>query len=124
MTNAFTQKEPLKGAAAVRTSGYRRCLDPSLGAGTGSRPARRWCAQVEDFLQKVAELQEAVRRLRSIREAEEELDTWFQVQTTVKLPPAAKTSPSSTHRRRGGGAIMKGNGSLQQQGPEGGRDFP
>ena len=45
---------------------------------------------MEDLLQQVAELQEAVRRLRSIREAEKELDSWFQVQSAVDLQPTAK----------------------------------
>ena len=45
---------------------------------------------MEDLLQQVAELQEAVRRLRSIREAEEELGSWFQAQSAVEPQPMAK----------------------------------
>jgi len=58
-----TQMELLKGEAAVQTSDCRNCLDLSSGAGTGSRPACKRCAQVEDLLQQVTELEEAVRRL-------------------------------------------------------------
>lgn len=38
---------------------------------------------MEDILQQAAELQEVVRRLHNIREAEEELDSLFQVQPAV-----------------------------------------
>jgi len=58
----------------------------------------------EDLLQPVAELQEAVRRLRNIREAEEVLDSWFQAQSAVDLQPTAKQQKNShagTHRREG-----------------------
>lgn len=68
----------------------------------------------------MAELQEVVRRLCSIREVEEELDTWFKhsLQRThsQKLP--------HQHRQKGLGPILQRNGSLQWQGHEGGRDFP
>ena len=63
VANASTQKDLLKGQAAVQTSDCRKCLDPSPEAGTGSRPACNRCAQVEDLLQQVTELEEAVRRL-------------------------------------------------------------
>ena len=90
VTDASMQTELPKGEAAVQTSGCRECLDLSPGAGTGSRPACKRCAQVEDLLQQVAELQEAVRRLRNIREAEKELDSWFQVQSAADPQPTAK----------------------------------
>ena len=70
VADASTQTELLKGEAAVQASGCRMCPDLSPGAGTGSRPACKRCAQVEDILQQVAELQEVVRRCRDIREAE------------------------------------------------------
>ena len=56
---------------------------------------------MEDLLQQVAALQEAVRRLRNIREAEKELDSWFQVQSAVdpqpKTPPPAHTEGSGVN---------------------------
>lgn len=45
-----------------------------------------------------AELQKAVRRLCGIREAEEELDSWLQIQSSVGPQPTAKNS-TNTHRR-------------------------
>ena len=45
---------------------------------------------MEDLLQQVAELQEAMRRLCNIREAEKELDGWFQAQSAVDPQPTAK----------------------------------
>ena len=90
MADASTQTELLKGEAAVQTSDCRQCLDLSPGAGTGSRPACKRCAQVEDLLQQVAELQEVVRRLCNIREAEKLLDSWFQAQSAVDPQPTAK----------------------------------
>ena len=113
----------LKGEAVVHTSDCRQCLDLSPGAGTGSRPACKRCAQVEDLLQQVAELQEAVRRLRNIREGEKELDSWFQVQSAVDPQPDRQKLPH-WHTRQGGGPIMQKNGSLQRQGSAGGKDFP
>lgn len=71
VADASTQTELLRGEGAVQASDCWKCLN--LLPGTGSGPACQRCAQVEDLLQMVAEQQEAVRRLRSIREAEEEL---------------------------------------------------
>ncbi|KAK4827437.1 hypothetical protein QYF61_017994 [Mycteria americana] len=90
VADASTQTELLKGEAAVQTSGCRKCLHLSPGAGTGGRPACKRCAQVEDLLQQVAVLQEAVGRLRNIREAEKELDNWFQAQSAADPQPTAK----------------------------------
>lgn len=79
--------------------GCRRCLELSLGAGTGSRPACRRCAQVEDLLQQVAKLQEVVRGLCSIGEAENKLDSCFQAWLATEPQPNA---PSRPHRRERG----------------------
>lgn len=95
--DASNWMELLQGEVAVQNSGFRRCLELSPGSGTGIRPACRRCAQVEDILQQVGELQEAARRLRSIREAEE-LDTWFQAQAAAKQP---KTPPVTHKEQRG-----------------------
>jgi len=62
VADASTQTKLLKGEAALLTSDCRKHLDLPPGAGTGGRPAYKSCAQVEDFLQQVAELQETVRR--------------------------------------------------------------
>lgn len=65
------------------------------------------CAQVEDILQQMAELQESLRRLCSTREAEKELNSWSQVQFAVDPEPMAqepKTSlPAHTERGLGRG---------------------
>lgn len=89
VASVSTQTELLKGEAAAQTADSRQCLDLSPGAGTG-RPACKRCAQVEDLLQRVAELQEAVRRLRNVREAENGLGSGFQAQSAVHLLPMAK----------------------------------
>ncbi|MCQ4187457.1 SGNH/GDSL hydrolase family protein [Klebsiella pneumoniae] len=54
---------------------------------------------MEQLLRQVAELQEAVRRLRDIREAERELDTWFQAQSAPEPqhPVNQSTTPALTH---------------------------
>ena len=109
---------------AAEGRGCRKCLDLSPGAGTGSRPACKRRPQVEGLLHQVAELQEVVRRLCSIREAEKELDSWFHAQSAVDPQPTdtqPKTPPSA--HTEGRGPIMQKNGSLQWQGPAGGRDF-
>ena len=102
MADASAQTDLLKGEAAAQTSDCRKCLDLSPGAGTGSRPACKRCAQVEDLLQQVAALQEAVRRLRSIREAEKDLDSWFQAQSAVGPQPNSQKLPHQ-HTQKGGG---------------------
>jgi len=81
---------------------------------------------VEDLLQQVPELQEMVRRSCNIREAEKEICNWFQVQSAVDLQPMAKQpkTPPLAHTEGRGEQIMQKNGSLQWQGPAGGRDFP
>lgn len=98
MDNASTQMELLNAKAAVQTSDCSKCRDLSPGARTGGRTARKRCAQVEDFLQLVAELQEAARKLCNIRGAEE-LDSYFQAQSAVDPQPMAKQPkiPPWTH---------------------------
>jgi len=88
----------------VQTSGCRQCLDLSSGAGAGGRPACKSCAQVEDLLQQVAELQEAVRRLHNIREAEKEIGSWLQVQSAANSKHTAKQPKTPPwHTQKGGG---------------------
>ncbi len=85
----------------MQTSGCRQCLDPTPGAGAGGSPACRRCAQVEELLQQVAELQEAVRRLWDIREAERELDTWFQAQAAPEPQhPVNQSTPPRSYTQR------------------------
>lgn len=45
---------------------------------------------MEDLLQQVAELEEVVRRLSTITEAEKELETWFQAQSAADPQPASR----------------------------------
>jgi len=70
----------------------------------------------------VAELQEMVRRLRSIREAEKEMDSRFQWQTAADPWPNSQKLLHQ-HTQNWGDTIVEENGSLQGQGPAGGRDF-
>lgn len=90
---------------------------------TGGTPACKRCAQVEDLLQQVAELQEEVRRPCDIREAEMELNSWFQAQLAVDLQPNSQRFPHG-HVQKGEGPITQKDGSLQWQGPAGGKGFP
>jgi len=61
VADASSQMELLKGEATVQNSDCRRCLDLSPKTGTGGRPDCKRCAQVEDLLQQVAGLQQAVK---------------------------------------------------------------
>lgn len=45
---------------------------------------------MEDLQQQVAELEEVVRRLSTITEAEKDLETWFQAQSAVDPQPASR----------------------------------
>ncbi len=80
-----------------------------LGLQAVPGPYSRGRGRRQPWLQKVcpgggapaagAELQEAVRRLRDIREAERELDTWFQAQSAPEPqhPVNQSTTPAVTH---------------------------
>lgn len=72
---------------------------------------------MEALLHQVAEIQELVRRLNNIREAEElACSKQFAVDPQSNSPQA--------HTQKGGRPITEKNGSFQQQGPARGRDFP
>lgn len=66
-----------------------------------SRMWRQEKHSVPHFVWQVAELQEAVRKLHSTREAKKELDSWFQAQSVVNSQPTAKNSFTGTHRTDG-----------------------
>ena len=80
MSDASTQTEPLRKEIAVQASRCDEC--PDLPPEAQARTCER-CKQVEDLSHQVAELQETVRRLRSVRGAEEEIDEWFHNQSVV-----------------------------------------
>lgn len=65
---------------------------------------QRVCPSEVPSVASGCELQEAVRRLCSIKEAEKELDSWFQVQSAADTQPMAKepkSLPSKHTERRG-----------------------
>jgi len=75
MSDASTRMELTRTETSVPAVGRSQCPDPSPGAKVS--PCRR-CAQAEDLLRQVAELQETVTRLRTIRGVEIEIGRWFQ----------------------------------------------
>ncbi|KAK4827179.1 hypothetical protein QYF61_015141 [Mycteria americana] len=89
--------EPGKGVEKVETglhvSGCRECLGLSLFTHGSRADSCVRCDQVDDLLCMVAELREEVERLRSIREAEKEIDWWCQA-----LPPRDRNRSSSSHQ--------------------------
>ncbi|OPJ85771.1 hypothetical protein AV530_013890 [Patagioenas fasciata monilis] len=94
VADASMQMELLKGETAEQISDCRKCLDCSPGGERGGRSACKRCAQVEDLLQHMAELQEVVGRLHNNRKVEKELDSWFQAQSAVNpLYMAKKPKP-------------------------------
>ena len=68
--------------AATQVSGCRKCLGLLLFMHGSRVDSCVRCDQVDDLLCVVAELREEVERLRSIREAEKEIDWWCHA-----LPP-------------------------------------
>ena len=71
VTDVATQTEGLGKHAAIQVLGCRVCpslLSVSDSSSEGYACGR--CAQIEELLNQVAELQEEVSRLRSIRESE------------------------------------------------------
>jgi len=81
MTDASTQMELVTKRSSVQVAGCSECPDPSSGALVSACTS---CGQVEDLIQQVAQLQQTVNRLRSIRGAELEIDTWLQNHAPVE----------------------------------------
>lgn len=75
LSDASTQREPVRRETLVHAGGCNECSDPSP-RGKVSTWIR--CAQINDLLRQVTELQEIVKRLCRIREAETEIDNPFR----------------------------------------------
>lgn len=58
---------------------------------------------MEGLPAQVSEQQEAVRRLHDIREAEEEVESWFQAQSAVDQQPMAKQPKIPSQQTQKGG---------------------
>ena len=80
MSDASTQTELVRKETSVQTVGCNECPDPSPGEKVST--CKR-CAQVDDLLRQVAELQKTGKRLRGIRGAETETEKRFQNHTPV-----------------------------------------
>lgn len=109
LSDAYTQRELVRRETSVHAGGWNQCSDPSPRGRINT-----WirCAQVNDLLRQVAELQETANRLCRIREAETEIDKWFRTMllclTSLRKNEAPRTlltnksrtllqsSPSST----------------------------
>ncbi|GAB0208322.1 hypothetical protein GRJ2_003297900 [Grus japonensis] len=87
-----TQTELTQKHAATQLSGCRECQSLSLGMDGSSENSCVRCDQVDDLLSLVAELREEVERLRSIREAEKEIDWWSQALPSLRQ----KQTPDKT----------------------------
>jgi len=81
MADASTQTELVTKGMSVQAAVFSEYPDPSPGALVS---ACTRCRQVEDLIHQVAELQDTVNRLRSIREAELEIDIWLQNYASVE----------------------------------------
>ncbi|PKU34838.1 28s ribosomal protein mitochondrial [Limosa lapponica baueri] len=75
MSDTSTQTKLVRKETSVQTVYCNECPDPSPGE---KESICKSCAQVDDRLHQVAELQETVKRLRSIRGTKMEIDKWFQ----------------------------------------------
>ena len=71
ISDASTQMELVRKVASVQVVGCNECPDPSAGVKVSTCTR---CAQVDDLLHQVTELQETVKRLCSISRAEAEID--------------------------------------------------
>ena len=69
-----TQTEGLPRNVAVQVSGCRQCQSLLLTREDGKDATCVRCEQVDDLLSVVAELKEEVKRLRTIKECELEVD--------------------------------------------------
>ncbi|PKU49565.1 death-associated protein 1 [Limosa lapponica baueri] len=75
-----TQTEATHKHAGIQATGCSECWNPATANGGDNTCVR--CEQIKDLLNMVAELKEEVKRLRSIRECERELDLWYQALQT------------------------------------------
>ncbi|GAB0209138.1 hypothetical protein GRJ2_003379500 [Grus japonensis] len=91
-----TQTELPQKHAATQLSGCRECLNLALAGEGSSEVGCLRCDQVDDLLSLVAELREEVERLRSIREAEREIDWWSQALPSLKQKQGQLTDQSQS----------------------------
>lgn len=94
-----TQTELPQKHAAIQASGCRACQSLSLGADGTSENSRVRCDQVDDLLSLVAELQQEVERLRSIRVSEKETGWWNQALPSMRQKQ--EQPPEKSPRSRG-----------------------
>ncbi|KAK4832349.1 hypothetical protein QYF61_021878 [Mycteria americana] len=85
--------------AATQVSGCRECLGISLFTHGSRADSCVRCDQVDDLLCMVAELREEVERLRSIREAEKEIDWWCQALPPLRQEQEQQQPPVPLHNR-------------------------
>ncbi|KAK4830603.1 hypothetical protein QYF61_012029 [Mycteria americana] len=83
--------------AATQVSGCRECLGLSLFRHGSRADSCVRCDQVDDLLCMVAELREEVERLRSIREAEKEIDWWCHALPPLRQEQEQQQPPVRTH---------------------------
>jgi len=89
--NVVTQTELPHEQAAVQVSGCRECLVLSLVWEGSRQNVCVHCDQVDDLLSLVAELKDEVKRLRSIRECEREIDLWSHALPSPKQAQSMDT---------------------------------
>ena len=92
-----TQTELPQKHAATQVSGCRECLGLSLFTHGSHVDSCVRCDQVDDLLCMVAELWEEVERLRSIREAEKEIDWWCHALSPPRQEQEQQQPPVRTH---------------------------
>ncbi|GAB0179489.1 hypothetical protein GRJ2_000414200 [Grus japonensis] len=111
-----TQTELPQKHAATQISGCRECLSLALAGEGSSEIGCLRCDQVDDLLSLVAELREEVERLRSIREAEREIDWWSQALPSLRQKQGQLTDqsqsegdPVSSPRQVEGSSLKEGS---------------
>lgn len=82
-----TQTELPQKAKAIQFSGSVECQSLSLVTDGSSESSCVRCYQVDDLLSLVAESQEEVERLRSIRNSEKKVDWWNHALPSLRQLP-------------------------------------
>ncbi|KAK4831918.1 hypothetical protein QYF61_020295 [Mycteria americana] len=95
--DAATQTELPGKHAATQVLGCREWLGLSLFTHGSRADSCVRCDQVDDLLCMVAELREEVERLRSIREAEKEIDWWCHALPPLRREQEQQQPPVRTH---------------------------
>jgi len=113
--NVETQTEVQKQDASAQVSGCRECQSLTFAVlGEGDSTCVR-CDQLNDLLSQVADLMQEGERLRSIKECEREIDSWYQ---TLPAPRSWQPDEAVSHPLLSCKQVTEGNHRIAKVGKD------